>query len=120
MITYNIYFGTEPDNLILVAEEVESASLSAAYLIAAYGSGAYSTTYYWRVDAVNEFGVTQGDTWNFTTITFNPPLPPGLSLDSGGGNEGTGITGTPTGENNIITIKRLVVAAANTIWYENI
>jgi len=120
MTTYDVYFGTEPDNLILIAEGTESASLSAAYLIAAYGNGAYDTTYYWRVDAVNEFGVTQGDTWSFTTITFDPPLPLGLSLDSGSGNEGTGVTGTATGENNIITIKRLVAAAANTIWYEDI
>ncbi len=28
----------------------------------------YNTQYYWRIDAVNEFGYTEGDTWTFSTI----------------------------------------------------
>lgn len=31
------------------------------------GSLDYFTDYYWRVDAVNDFSTTQGDTWHFTT-----------------------------------------------------
>jgi len=28
----------------------------------------YNTTYYWRIDTVNEAGVTEGTTWSFTTM----------------------------------------------------
>ncbi len=28
-----------------------------------------NTQYYWRIDAVNEFGYTEGDTWTFTTLS---------------------------------------------------
>jgi parallel beta-helix repeat protein len=37
---------------------------------------AYSTTYYWRIDEVSDFGITTGDIWRFTTIISTPPPPP--------------------------------------------
>ena len=46
---------------------------------------------------------------------LDPPLPSGVTLDEDGNP-----TGTPTGENNMITIKRLVVAAKSKIFYEDI
>jgi len=39
------------------------------------GPLAYSTTYNWQVDEVNEYGTTSGDPWSFTTRAV--PVPPG-------------------------------------------
>jgi hypothetical protein len=34
------------------------------------------TTYYWRIDEVNDLGTTTGDIWSFTTMMSTPPPPP--------------------------------------------
>ncbi len=78
----------------------------------------YNSVYHWRVDAVNDFGTTEGDEWTFNSIDYDPPLPTGVSLTDVVGEEGEP-TGTPTGENNMITVKRLVAAANNTIFFED-
>ncbi len=69
----------------------------------------YDTTYYWQVQAfASEAGdLLDSDVWSFTTVAFFPPAP---SFDSG--------LGYITGRSNMVTIKRLVAAAANKIWYE--
>jgi hypothetical protein len=36
----------------------------------------YSTTYYWRIDAVAAAGKTNGVVWSFTTLSSPPPPPP--------------------------------------------
>lgn len=65
----------------------------------------YNTLYYWQVVPFSEEGDLLGDdAWSFTTLPFLPPAP------SGGGN--------PTGLNNMITVKRLIVAADNKVFYE--
>jgi hypothetical protein len=73
----------------------------------------YETEFTWRIDIVNEFGIAEGDNWTFTTIPFKPPLPTGITLVGGVP------TGTASGLNNMITCKKLVVAAANKLWYES-
>jgi len=78
----------------------------------------YNSTYHWRVDAANEFGIAEGDEWTFASISYEPPLPTGITLSDVEGEEGEP-TGTPTGENNVITIQRLVVAADNKLFYED-
>jgi len=40
------------------------------------GTMDYSTTYFWRIDEVNEWGITIGPVWSFTTIMSPPPPPP--------------------------------------------
>ena len=40
------------------------------------GSMNYGTTYYWRIDEVNIWGITTGQLWSFTTMMSPPPLPP--------------------------------------------
>jgi len=75
----------------------------------------YVTIYEWRVDATNAVGTVIGDTWTFTCIAFDPPLPTGVTLDAEGEP-----TGTPTGESGMLTIRRLVAAAKNKFFYENI
>ncbi len=61
--SYKIYFGTDPtpDN----SEYIKDHSSNS------YDPGelAYSTTYYWRIDAVNSDGETTGDVWHFSTTT---------------------------------------------------
>jgi len=87
----------------------------------------YTTTYEWRVDATNIVGTTTGNTWSFGSITFDQ-LRVSYVLISGGSGAGpyddpAGTEGTDwawTGENNMLTVKRLVVAAESKIWYEDI
>jgi len=56
--TVKLYFGTTPDNL----------TLKDTYVAPGYKLGPLSlgTTYYWRVDLVNQYGTTEGEVWNFT------------------------------------------------------
>lgn len=113
--TYNVYFG-EQDNLVLVA----SLQAGVEWVIT-FGTLKYNKVYEWRIDSVNAFGTTTGDVWSFNSIAFKSPLP-GASGGSGGGGGGggDGEESSPTGENNMITLKRLVAAANSKIWYEDI
>jgi len=107
--SYNVYYGTLSGFLDLVEEGVTDLSLT----LVDGNFSVYGKISYWRVDAVNEAGTTTGDEWYFTTMVFDPVLPTGVTLD------GDGVpTGTPTGENNMMTVRRLVAAARNKIFYE--
>jgi len=108
--TYNIYYGTLSGFLSLVAEGISDLEIA----LVEGNFDHYGEIYYWRVDAVNDAGVTQGDEWAFTALIFDPVLPHGITLVDGEP------TGTPDGENNMITVKRLVAAAENAIWFEDI
>lgn len=87
-------------------------------------SWGYGAAYQWRVDSTNEFGTTTGDTWSFTTLTFDPPTAsweslPGKTL--GPLNGGTvGVDFLWNGINNMTTTRRLIAAARNRIWYEDL
>lgn len=119
--TYDVYFGTDPMALTLLASGVSDTQLPVT------GPFQYNTTYYWRVDATNEVGTTTGDVWSFTTIKFDPPSP-SYELIPGGSGLGPwdvppGVPGVDfrwVGDNRMITTKRLVVAAMNRIWYEEV
>jgi len=113
--TYNVYFGDTSGDLSLIVKGSESAEFAALILLTAVGLADYNTSYYWRVDTVNQFGITAGDEWTFTSISFCPPLPFGMTLDDEGNP-----TGNPTGENNVMIIKRLIAAAKNAVYYESI
>ena len=104
--TYDIYFGPTGDLSLISAEQV-GLSVEVPYTLE------YNTEYSWRVDATNEFGTTTGDVWSFTALQYDPPLPAGITLDEDGNP-----TGTPTGLNNMVTLKRLVAASNNNIYYE--
>ncbi len=118
---YNIYWGTTSDDLSEIVHQGSSTSMAAAYLIAAIGAGLYNETYYWRVDTYwpSTDKTADGDEWWFSSIDFSPPLPTGLTLTGGDGDEGD-ITGTPSGLNFMTAIRKLVVAANSKIWYEDI
>jgi hypothetical protein len=66
--TYNIYFGTTPMPP-LAAQGLTSNSFSP-------GGLSNSTTYYWRVEAVNVFGATSSAEWQFTTRAQKGKKPP--------------------------------------------
>jgi autotransporter-associated beta strand protein len=63
--TYSVYMGTDPNNLTLVSSLQTTASYIPVGLTA-------NTTYYWRVDCANNFGITTGTVWSFTS---KPPVP---------------------------------------------
>jgi len=65
--TYSVYFGTDASNLIKIADVPYVAAPS--YLKTGLSP---SITYYWRIDASNNKGVTTGDVWSFSAL--NPEL----------------------------------------------
>ncbi len=89
-ITYNVYFGPT-GSMVLVASGLADTEWDIDT-----GHLASNQEYSWRIDTVNEYGVLYGDVWTFTSMIFLPPV----------------TTGTP--------IQRLVGAAANGIWYEDV
>ena len=111
--SYNIYQGTTSGNLSLV----ESGVTDLEYTLRSTNWPNYGQNRYWRVDAVNVHGTTEGDEWYFTTLLFLPPTPDGITWDDPGNSEG--YTGTPLGTNNMLTVRRLVVAADDAIFYES-
>jgi hypothetical protein len=117
--TYDVYFGESPGSLELLASGLVTTQL------AVVGPFEYDTTYYWRVDATNENGTTTGDVWSFTTLEFKPPQA-SYTLISGGSGLGPsegGVEGVDwnwSGTNMMTTVKRLVAAAKNRIWYEEV
>ena len=65
--TYAIYFGTDTGNLVKKAEIPYAAN--ASYSVTGVTD---FVTYYWRIDAINAKGTTQGTLWQFRTIKNFP------------------------------------------------
>jgi len=115
--TFTVYAGLESDNLNLVSSGLVALEIP----MPIEGLLDYYTVHYWRVDAVNAFGTTAGDEWWFKTIPFDPPLPPGIIIDYSGdpGDEDYGdAIGSGTGEDNMMTLRKIVAAAKSKIWVE--
>ena len=120
--TYEVYFRESGDDWTQVGE----AQAGLEWTID-FGTLAYGTTYEWRIDATNVHDTTTGDTWSFDTLSFGQ-IRVSYRLISGGSGSGPydsppGTQGTDweyTGESNMLTIKRLVAAANDKIWYESI
>jgi hypothetical protein len=119
---YNVYFGTDVDNLSLIVLEGPDINFAAAYLAAVAGMGGYSSTYYWRVDTYfqNSGTTIQGDVWSFSTIVFSSPSRGGRGYDTIGGGEAEGYGGGTFGDAQIHTKTRLIGFARNTLYYENL
>lgn len=116
-VTYDVYFGDDPDNLTRIVLDSELLSVAQLYLATVVGVGEYDNTYYWRVDIKNDYGLTEGDTWGFSTIGFLPPVAStGLIWDPVT-EEFRSIT---TGISAVANIRRLVAVAADRFWFENI
>ncbi len=61
---YKVYIGTDnPPSNIVYGEIVDTTYYD-------YAQGyEFSTTYYWRIEAYNEYGNSQGTVWSFSTIS---------------------------------------------------
>lgn len=124
--TYNVYYGDTSGSLSLVSSAQAGTSLTVTGIT--LGSPYdYVVTRYWRIDSTNAAGTTTGDEWSFTTINFDQ-LRVTYELISGGSGNGPydiptpGVEGTDfryTGENNMITVRKLVAAANDKIWIED-
>jgi hypothetical protein len=68
--THNVYFGTDatPDETELIGNQAGTTYDPGTLL--------WGTTYWWRIDEVNDTGTTTGSIWNFTTLAATPPDPP--------------------------------------------
>lgn len=64
-LSFNVYLGTSESSLDLVKN-----TTSTSYEIS---SLAFATDYFWRIDAVNSLGITEGDVMKFSTITEAAP-----------------------------------------------
>jgi len=74
--SYDVYFGTDP--------APDSGEFKGNQMSTTYDPGrlAPETTYYWRIDAKNEFGPSTGDVWSFTTRSAQAmPWIPFLLMD---------------------------------------
>ena len=70
-VTYDVYFGEDPFNLLLVAQDISDSWYQIPFLLD------FLTTYYWKVVAEDEHGLTtSGPIWNFKTEKNYPPYPP--------------------------------------------
>lgn len=75
--TFDVYLGTEPDSLELVAPRHATPSLELSSLEP-------ETDYHWRVDARDECGTTEGAVWTFRTTFLGGGQVPGDCDQNGG------------------------------------
>lgn len=57
-----LYFGEENPPQNIVKDNVKTTSYNIPV-----DSLEYNTTYYWKVDCMNEYGIAEGEVWSFTT-----------------------------------------------------
>ncbi len=120
--TYEIYYRAQGDGWTLVG--ISQAGITWTI---PFGAIDYGVTYEWAIDATNQFGVTTGSTWSFDAIAYDQ-IQVSFRLISGGNGNGPyastpGVQGTDweyTGINFITAVRKLVAAANNKIWYEDI
>ncbi len=61
-VSYDVFFGTDnPPSNILNGEHVTSSSFTSLLPLD------FSTEYFWKVNATNDYGTTEGSVWSFTT-----------------------------------------------------
>jgi hypothetical protein len=98
---YDVYFGPTTTGPVLISLGQAALSLVIPYTLE------YDTEYTWRVDVFDGVYVTTGDEWTFTTAAFAPPA---ASLHP--------VSGLITGDNGMVTIRRLVACSDNKVFYE--
>jgi len=65
--SHDVYFGTTSPGMFMGNQTATTFDP---------GTMAYYTTYYWRIDEINQGGKTTGAVWSFTTLSSPPPPPP--------------------------------------------
>lgn len=114
----NIYLRAGDSNFTsadLIGSLIDATSNSSLQIVSGLG---YNVTYYWQIQAAGseEDDLVDSDIQSYTCLLFNPPFPTGVTLDYG--EDPPVPTGTPTGVNNMATLKRIVAAANNKVFYE--
>ena len=89
--TYDVYFGEAGDVSLVSIEQAD------AEWTIPVGELEYGVEYEWRIDSVNEYGISYGDVWSFTAVVFTPPA-----------------------DSDRATTRRIVAAANDKIWYEDV
>jgi hypothetical protein len=109
--SYDTYLGLPAQPFTNVINSGVTPSITQSDFIAGVKTGFnpagladYGADYNWRVDSKNLFGVTEGDTWTFSTIALLPPLDLHSEYD---------ITWYA-----LSTKRSLLVCARNKVWYE--
>jgi hypothetical protein len=77
--SHDVYFGTNPSPGAAEFQGNQTATIFEPGVLTP------STTYYWRIDEVNEYGATPGTTWSFQTAAAGPDAViflGGMSADS--------------------------------------
>lgn len=127
--TYDVYFRETGAFFEKIASDITDLSISILEFLP-NPTYVYGELYLWCVIAKNEygsnyappedFGIGYGGTiWEFNAIEFDPPLPSGITLSYAGDDDGVP-TGDATGENNMVTLRKLIAAANDKIWVEDI
>ncbi len=81
----------------------------------------YSTTYLWFVRKDLGGGdFVDSETWSFTTMAYAPPEHSTRERLSYGEDPGGATETVPSGENNMITVQRLIAVARNKFFYEDV
>lgn len=122
--SYDLYIAPHEESYTLAATELTAEEVEQIFTYYHLG---HNAGYDWRVDSRNSFGITQGDTWTFSTAAL---VPPSASWELIPGGSGNGPWDTPpgvedvdfrwVGDNRTVTTKRIVVAAMNRIWFEDV
>ena len=100
--TYDVYFGPTGNMTLRSSAQAETTWTIPAGVLANY-----SSVYQWRIDATTGGDTLTGTVWSFTTLVFAPPAVSGNEYGGDGG------------KNLMRTVRRLLVAAANKIYYED-
>lgn len=80
---YNVYFSTT------ASPTYRGSTTASSYILS---NLPYSTTFYWRVVAVNDCGSTWGPIWSFTTVCALPSVPQAPSPANNSTNSATNIS----------------------------
>ena len=70
---YDVYWGPQKS---LAADADLGTPIETTFTATTIRRPALGTTYYWRVDAKNDYGTTKGSVWSFSTATPPPVVPP--------------------------------------------
>ena len=81
--SYDVYFGTDstPDYGEFKGNQTQNVYYPGTLL--------YGTTYFWQIDAVNDWQITEGNVWSFTTIELPEKKTIFVDDDASGNNDGT-------------------------------
>jgi hypothetical protein len=137
--TFDVYYGTVSGSL----SKVSSAQAGTSFTVTGITDGSpynYLITRYWRIDSTNNAGTTTGDEWSFTTIRLDSPTVTYFYPATGqyyrllvqadgsygdpppSGVENTDYVFLASGyeANCMRTVRKLVSAANDKIWLEDI